>query len=275
MTNKLEEGSLSETENASNKVFTSTANNEFIDYSNDNHHNCSICISDFATHDVLLELPICQHCYHKECINEWLLLHNTCPLCKSAVVVLQPLVPPTVIRTGPEVIRGHEDEQQQGQGSGRLTIEEIHARLAAIHAQNLNDVVFRNNRYVDILHQSRSNNSGDDHHAYPAASVSSSRSISTPLPSVVDTTSNSGGDVYLQRVSQSAMQHNTSSHPAAVPEIAVVYASMRTTSDENPSHTNETVTTALTAPAASNNSNQTARHFNSDRDDEYTNEYLK
>ncbi len=59
------------------------------DCSNDNHHNCSICLSDFFPGEVLLDLPLCSHCYHRDCIQEWLLLHNSCPLCKSLVVIME------------------------------------------------------------------------------------------------------------------------------------------------------------------------------------------
>lgn len=42
------------------------------------HHSCSICFdtgSDFTTN--------CTHHFCNECITNWLLLHNNCPICRK------------------------------------------------------------------------------------------------------------------------------------------------------------------------------------------------
>ncbi|KAI7829602.1 hypothetical protein BC939DRAFT_12639 [Gamsiella multidivaricata] len=43
--------------------------------------SCSICLCDYEDLEELRHLP-CDHYFHKECVDEWLKLKRTCPLCK-------------------------------------------------------------------------------------------------------------------------------------------------------------------------------------------------
>ena len=45
---------------------------------------CSICIKDYKNGDRLRCMP-CFHRFHQKCIDEWLIIKNECPLCKSSV----------------------------------------------------------------------------------------------------------------------------------------------------------------------------------------------
>jgi len=45
---------------------------------------CSVCLSDFAEGDTLKSLP-CVHFFHKDCIDTWLMVGHTCPLCKTLI----------------------------------------------------------------------------------------------------------------------------------------------------------------------------------------------
>jgi hypothetical protein len=45
---------------------------------------CSICLSDYKDSDVVSVIPDCSHMFHKDCIDEWLRLHATCPLCRTS-----------------------------------------------------------------------------------------------------------------------------------------------------------------------------------------------
>lgn len=54
-------------------------------------NSCPICLNDFILDEVLLFLPKCGHAYHRACITEWLVNHNSCPLCKHEVITLPAL----------------------------------------------------------------------------------------------------------------------------------------------------------------------------------------
>ncbi|KAK4749239.1 hypothetical protein SAY87_026688 [Trapa incisa] len=45
---------------------------------------CSICLADYKGRDVLRELPDCGHLFHRKCIDPWLRLHATCPVCRTS-----------------------------------------------------------------------------------------------------------------------------------------------------------------------------------------------
>ncbi|URD98253.1 Zinc finger, C3HC4 type (RING finger) [Musa troglodytarum] len=45
---------------------------------------CSICLSDYKDADVLRELPECGHLFHVKCVDPWLRLRPTCPLCRTS-----------------------------------------------------------------------------------------------------------------------------------------------------------------------------------------------
>ncbi|KAG8381880.1 hypothetical protein BUALT_Bualt05G0018800 [Buddleja alternifolia] len=45
---------------------------------------CCICLTPYVNNDELRELP-CSHFFHKECVDKWLKINATCPLCKAEV----------------------------------------------------------------------------------------------------------------------------------------------------------------------------------------------
>jgi hypothetical protein len=56
--------------------------------------SCSICYADYTQGDQLRELP-CDHSFHCECVDEWLKINKTCPLCRRDIdkvdIELQPI----------------------------------------------------------------------------------------------------------------------------------------------------------------------------------------
>ncbi|KAA8534600.1 hypothetical protein F0562_032141 [Nyssa sinensis] len=45
---------------------------------------CSICLADYKDSDMLRLLPDCGHLFHLNCVDPWLRLHPTCPICRNS-----------------------------------------------------------------------------------------------------------------------------------------------------------------------------------------------
>lgn len=48
-------------------------------------HDCAVCLNEFDEQDQLRLLPVCNHAFHVECIDSWLLSNSTCPLCRGSL----------------------------------------------------------------------------------------------------------------------------------------------------------------------------------------------
>ncbi len=46
------------------------------------HETCVICLETFKNTDKVILLE-CQHLYHQNCVTEWLLINNNCPICRK------------------------------------------------------------------------------------------------------------------------------------------------------------------------------------------------
>mmetsp|Transcript_10919 Transcript_10919/g.19740 ORF Transcript_10919/g.19740 Transcript_10919/m.19740 type:complete len:446 (-) Transcript_10919:387-1724(-) len=49
-------------------------------------HSCVICLSNYVKDEMISTLP-CKHHFHQNCINEWLAVDKSCPLCKQDIDV--------------------------------------------------------------------------------------------------------------------------------------------------------------------------------------------
>ncbi|KAL0331094.1 UNVERIFIED_CONTAM: putative RING-H2 finger protein ATL69 [Sesamum angustifolium] len=49
-----------------------------------NDGTCPICLSEYQPKETLRSLPECNHYFHANCIDEWLKLNGTCPLCRNS-----------------------------------------------------------------------------------------------------------------------------------------------------------------------------------------------
>ncbi|KAK8646400.1 hypothetical protein V6N13_120189 [Hibiscus sabdariffa] len=47
-----------------------------------NRISCSICLEDFTPVETVHSLPHCHHMFHSSCIQQWLVDHKSCPLCR-------------------------------------------------------------------------------------------------------------------------------------------------------------------------------------------------
>ncbi|AED91023.1 unnamed protein product [Arabidopsis thaliana] len=45
---------------------------------------CSICLADYKKMDMIRVLPDCNHLFHDNCVDPWLRLHPTCPVCRTS-----------------------------------------------------------------------------------------------------------------------------------------------------------------------------------------------
>ncbi|KAI3756375.1 hypothetical protein L1987_56195 [Smallanthus sonchifolius] len=45
---------------------------------------CPICLSDYEPKDAVRSIPECNHYFHADCIDEWLKLNATCPVCRKS-----------------------------------------------------------------------------------------------------------------------------------------------------------------------------------------------
>jgi len=53
----------------------------------ENEECCSICLFGLEENEDVRLLPQCPHCFHKTCIDPWLRLKRTCPVCNTPVLV--------------------------------------------------------------------------------------------------------------------------------------------------------------------------------------------
>jgi len=51
----------------------------------DSEHKCLVCQYDYEKGERLRRLP-CGHCFHTECVDQWLKDKDFCPYCRSSIV---------------------------------------------------------------------------------------------------------------------------------------------------------------------------------------------
>ncbi|EFJ06696.1 hypothetical protein SELMODRAFT_186618 [Selaginella moellendorffii] len=45
---------------------------------------CAICLADYREAEMLRVLPDCRHVFHVQCIDSWMRLQATCPMCRTS-----------------------------------------------------------------------------------------------------------------------------------------------------------------------------------------------
>ena len=49
-----------------------------------NDNTCPICLSEYQANDTLRTIPECNHYFHATCVDEWLKMNGTCPICRNS-----------------------------------------------------------------------------------------------------------------------------------------------------------------------------------------------
>ncbi|GMI73628.1 Arabidopsis Toxicos en Levadura 68 [Hibiscus trionum] len=45
---------------------------------------CSICLCEYRDLEMLRMMPECRHCFHVSCLDAWLKLNGSCPICRNS-----------------------------------------------------------------------------------------------------------------------------------------------------------------------------------------------
>jgi len=55
------------------------------------HHrtSCAVCLQEMVAEEMAVRLP-CAHCFHEECVRQWLKKQHTCPTCRSPLPPKEP-----------------------------------------------------------------------------------------------------------------------------------------------------------------------------------------
>ncbi|KAG5626447.1 hypothetical protein H5410_011665 [Solanum commersonii] len=47
-------------------------------------NTCAICLCEYCVKDSVRCIPECNHCFHADCVDEWLQKSGSCPICRSS-----------------------------------------------------------------------------------------------------------------------------------------------------------------------------------------------
>ncbi|XP_021742442.1 E3 ubiquitin-protein ligase ATL6-like [Chenopodium quinoa] len=97
---------------------------------------CAVCLMEFEDDDTLRLIPRCDHVFHPECIDAWLLGHTTCPVCRcnlaekvdNDVVLEQSLVNEVVIQVD-EVRESNNNDHQNNEENNSMNRPPLHGRI--------------------------------------------------------------------------------------------------------------------------------------------------
>lgn len=53
-------------------------------YQHGDDASCSICLGDYRNGELIRMLPDCRHSFHAMCVDAWLRLHASCPMCRTS-----------------------------------------------------------------------------------------------------------------------------------------------------------------------------------------------
>ncbi|KAI4303384.1 hypothetical protein MLD38_039024 [Melastoma candidum] len=50
----------------------------------DDATTCSVCLCEYREGEMLRMMPECRHCFHLSCLDPWLKLNGSCPVCRNS-----------------------------------------------------------------------------------------------------------------------------------------------------------------------------------------------
>ncbi|XP_026424582.1 putative RING-H2 finger protein ATL21A isoform X2 [Papaver somniferum] len=53
---------------------------------NPDSNTCAICLSEYQPKETIKTLPACNHLFHAYCIDSWVHLNSTCPVCRISLI---------------------------------------------------------------------------------------------------------------------------------------------------------------------------------------------
>jgi hypothetical protein len=54
--------------------------------SNEDDKTCGVCMSEYVENDILRYFK-CRHYFHRECVDEWLKINKSCPMCRNTDLI--------------------------------------------------------------------------------------------------------------------------------------------------------------------------------------------
>lgn len=86
---------------------------------------CHICLDHFRIGEEISwsNVSKCEHCFHSKCINEWLLKHQACPLCRANMLDLTSL-------------QRHSEEGREDDDSGEMDEQAADVQVEIAHGSD-------------------------------------------------------------------------------------------------------------------------------------------
>ncbi|XP_019252884.1 PREDICTED: RING-H2 finger protein ATL20-like [Nicotiana attenuata] len=50
---------------------------------------CPICLVEYSAGESVRLIPLCEHSFHADCVDEWLKIKATCPVCRNSPLLLE------------------------------------------------------------------------------------------------------------------------------------------------------------------------------------------
>lgn len=50
--------------------------------------DCAICLSKMVVGELVKIMPVCEHGFHSQCVEEWLKAQATCPMCRTFLIAV-------------------------------------------------------------------------------------------------------------------------------------------------------------------------------------------